>query len=227
MRAFLLAAGRGTRLGALTESTPKCLVEIRGTPLLDIWIQRLTAAGFTEVRLNTHHLASIVSEHVAKADYPIDVQPHHEPELLGTAGTLAHHRSWLAETDTLVAHADNFALFDIADFIRSHKARSPETLLSMLAFRTPTPETSGILQVDETNILRNMWEKSREQHGNLANAAIYILTPAVLTYLHGAFDFSTDVIPKLFGKIHVVETDRTHIDIGTPESLERAQNIEQ
>ncbi|MEY4400702.1 MAG: hypothetical protein RL072_567 [Actinomycetota bacterium] len=69
-----------------------------------------------------------------------------------------------------------------------------------------------------------MWEKSREDHGNLANAAIYALTPSVLPYLEGAFDFSTDVIPKLFKKISVVETDRTHIDIGTPESLQLAQH---
>ena len=95
--------------------------------------------------------------------------------------------------------------------------------MTMLAFRTPTPETCGILEVDSRHVLMNMWEKSHEDHGDLANAAIYALTPSVLPYLKGAFDFSTDVIPKLFNKINVVETDRTHIDIGTPESLQLAQ----
>ena len=44
MRAMLLAAGFGTRLRPLTENVPKCLVPIRGKPLLEIWLERLTEA---------------------------------------------------------------------------------------------------------------------------------------------------------------------------------------
>ena len=223
MRAFLLAAGRGTRLGNLTTRVPKCLVQIQGEPLLDIWIKRLTTAGFSEVRLNTHHLSDVVEAHIEKSRYAIDVTTHHEDELLGTAGTLWRHREWLASGDVLVAHADNYSLFDVEAFMRAHESRPSECLMTMLAFRTPTPESCGILDVDSHQILRNMWEKSRENHGNLANAAIYTAAPGLLPFLNAAFDFSTDVIPKLFGRISVIETDRTHIDIGTPESLALAQ----
>lgn len=45
MRAILLAAGFGTRLRPLTETVPKCLVPIKGKPLIQIWLERLSAAG--------------------------------------------------------------------------------------------------------------------------------------------------------------------------------------
>lgn len=224
MRAFLLAAGRGTRLGTLTDKVPKCLVPIRGEPLLDIWIKRLAAAGFSEVRLNTHHLSNVVEAHIKKSRYAIEVTTHYEDELLGTAGTLWHHREWLASGNVLVAHADNYSLFDIEAFIRAHEHRPTACLITMLAFRTSTPESCGILDVDSHQILWNMWEKSRENHGNLANAAIYAVAPDSLPFFNGAFDLSTDVIPRLFGRISVLETHRTHIDIGTPTALALANS---
>ena len=56
MKAFLLAAGLGTRLRPLTDHVPKCLMDIDGRPLLDIWLDTLASAGVDEVLLNVHHL---------------------------------------------------------------------------------------------------------------------------------------------------------------------------
>jgi NDP-sugar pyrophosphorylase family protein len=57
MRALLLAAGLGTRLRPLTLTVPKCLVPVRGKPLLDYWLEHLFAAGIERVLINTHLLA--------------------------------------------------------------------------------------------------------------------------------------------------------------------------
>jgi len=222
VRALLLAAGRGTRLGALTQHTPKCLVSVGGVALLDLWITRLASAGFSEVLVNTHHLAARVESHVASARYPIAVTTCFEPELLGTAGTIAAHRAWLQEDENLVAHADNYSQFDIEEFMGVHRSRNPRFAMTMLAFRTDTPHSCGILELGSSSGLLNMWEKSAESHGNLANAAIYALSPSVVESLVDEFDFSTEVIPNYFGRILVVETSKVHIDIGTPDSLARA-----
>lgn len=56
MKAFLLAAGFGTRLRPLTNTVPKCLVPISGTPLLEIWLDLLLHHGVNEVLINTHYL---------------------------------------------------------------------------------------------------------------------------------------------------------------------------
>ena len=62
MKAFLLAAGHGTRLRPITDNIPKCLVPIRGTPLLSIWLQLCKQFGIDEVLINVHAHASSVRE---------------------------------------------------------------------------------------------------------------------------------------------------------------------
>ncbi|MGA1039623.1 MAG: nucleotidyltransferase family protein, partial [Ilumatobacteraceae bacterium] len=76
--------------------------------------------------------------------------------------------------------------------------------LTMLAFRTQTPHTCGILEVDDQKILNQMYEKSHDNHGNLANAAFYILSKKLIAELRDETDFSNEVIPKYFGKALVV-----------------------
>ena len=70
-----------------------------------------------------------------------------------------------------------------------------------------------------------MYEKSLDDHGNLANAAFYILSKKLISELKNETDFSNEVIPKYFGKTLVVETSETFIDIGTPESYAHAQKV--
>src|SRR5690348_3567787 len=53
MKAIILAAGRGSRMNALTEDKPKCLVEFRGKPLIDWQIEALNKAGITEIGIVT------------------------------------------------------------------------------------------------------------------------------------------------------------------------------
>src|SRR5271156_909993 len=64
LKAFLLAGGHGTRLRPLTDSVPKCLMPIRGTPLLDIWLDLCSRSGITEVLINLHAHSRIVERHV-------------------------------------------------------------------------------------------------------------------------------------------------------------------
>lgn len=59
---MILAAGLGTRLRPLTDTVPKALVDIGGTPLLETVFKRLAAAGVTEVIINTHHLADQLTD---------------------------------------------------------------------------------------------------------------------------------------------------------------------
>ena len=88
MRAILLAAGYGTRLRPLTNTIPKCLVPIKGVPLLQIWLERLTNAGIGPFLINTHYLPKEVEGFAESSRYRDQVTLVHEPELLGTAGTL-------------------------------------------------------------------------------------------------------------------------------------------
>ena len=87
VKAILLAAGRGTRLQPLTNSVPKCLLELDGHRLLDFWISNLVNAGVEEVVVNTHHLHETVREYLLQvnSNEKINLIESFEPVLLGSA----------------------------------------------------------------------------------------------------------------------------------------------
>ena len=103
MKAFLLAAGVGSRLRPITDTIPKCMVTIGGQPMLDIWLDALDRAGVDEVLVNLHHLPDVVRDHVAERTAPPAVRTVFEPELLGSAGTLRAHRDWVAGEEMFLA----------------------------------------------------------------------------------------------------------------------------
>lgn len=225
MRAILLAAGLGTRLRPLTDKIPKCLVPIKGKPLLDVWCESLLSSGIERILINLHYMHEVVETHIQNSQYKKYVQTVYESELLGTAGTLLANKSFFNGEDGLLVHADNYSEADIGDLIIRHMQRSSSCMMTMLAFRTPTPQTCGILKVDSKDILQQMFEKSAEDHGNLANGAMYVLSPELVAKLTNETDFSNQVIPQYLRQILVVETDETYIDIGTPETYQLAQEI--
>src|SRR6476469_3008969 len=96
MKAFILAAGEGTRLRPLTESVQKCLLPIRGVPLLEIWLNNCKAAGITEVLVNAHAHAEAVKKFAATQKSGVRVSIVEEPQLLGSAGTPAENRGFVA-----------------------------------------------------------------------------------------------------------------------------------
>ena len=69
MKALLLAAGFGTRLRPLTNTTPKCLVTIKDKALLGIWLERLSQAGIEAFLINTHHLSDQVETYIEGSPY--------------------------------------------------------------------------------------------------------------------------------------------------------------
>jgi mannose-1-phosphate guanylyltransferase len=225
VRAILLAAGLGTRLRPLTDTTPKCLVPINGKPLLDIWCESLLSAGVTRLLVNLHYKSDQVKQHISMSKFAKDIETVFEPQLLGTAGTLNANKQFFEGDDGILLHADNYCEADIKHLISSHINRPSKCDLTMLAFRTQTPHTCGILEVDDHKILNQMYEKSLDDHGNLANAAFYVLSKKLIADLRDETDFSNQVIPKYFGKALVVETSETFIDIGTPETYAYAQQV--
>ena len=64
MNAMIFAAGRGTRLKALTDKLPKALVFVGGKPLLQHTIEKLKHSGFNEIIINVHHFADQIIEFV-------------------------------------------------------------------------------------------------------------------------------------------------------------------
>ena len=228
MRAILLCAGYGTRLRPLTNTIPKCLVPIRGRPLLDIWLQNLSQAGIGPFLINTHYLADQVAAFVEASPHRDQVTLVHERELLGTAGTLIANLNFFQSGDGMLIHADNYCLADFRAFMQVYKQRPPSCVMTMMTFRTDDPSSCGIVQLDEGGVVVGFHEKVAAPPGNLANGAVYILSAELLKRMdkdfHTVRDFSTEVLNRLVGKIFTYETSEVFLDVGTPENYARVNN---
>lgn len=226
MRALLLAAGFGTRLRPLTNTTPKCLVTIKDQVLLGIWLERLTQAGIEAFLINTHYLSEQVESYIEGSLYRDKVTLVREKILLGTAGTLVANLDFFEGQDGLMIHADNYCLANFHDFIQAHYQRPPYCVITMMTFRSENPENSGIVELDAKGVVIGFHEKVVNPPSNLANGAVYILSRELInmlaTDLYEVSDFSTEVLQHLVGKIYTYETQEYFIDIGSPEAYRNA-----
>ena len=229
-RALLLAAGLGTRLRPITLNTPKCLVPIGGEPLLGRWLRMLEIAGCDSVLINTHYLADQVETFLMSwSSSTMTVQCTYEPELLGTAGTLLANHEFFKGATGLLIHADNAMAGDIGDFLAAHRKRKAYCQLTMLTFITKTPSSCGIVELDEDHVVQAFHEKLIDPPGNRANGALYAFEQDFLDHLNQMnptpSDFSTEVIPTMLSRIQAWHTEKLYLDIGTPESLTKAQQL--
>src|SRR5690348_16434499 len=99
MKAFLLAAGHGTRLRRYSDPLPKRLLPSRRIPILDVCHTLYRQYGITEVLLNTHAPASAVKAFVTHWTDGVRVSVVEEQELYGSAGTLPANRAWVEHED--------------------------------------------------------------------------------------------------------------------------------
>ena len=106
MKAFLLAAGIGSRLRPITDTIPKCMLEVGGQPLLGIWLDELDRAGADEVLVNLHHMEEVVRAYVGQRAGPPAVRLVREPELLGSAGAVKKIETFFGDEHFLVIGCD-------------------------------------------------------------------------------------------------------------------------
>ncbi len=229
MKAILLAAGFGTRLRPLTDYIPKCLVPIKGKPLLEIWLENLTNAGLNSFLINTHYLAKKVDNYIENSQFHKNCVIKFEDKLLGTAGTVLNNFDFIGDEDCMLIHADNYCQENLKNFIIAHNQRPKHCLLTMMTFRTDNPIACGIVEINEDNVVIGFYEKVNDPPGNLANGAIYIISNDLIKLFKeeniSVSDFSIEVLNNLLGKIYSYETKEVFIDIGNPKSYLLANNI--
>ena len=225
MKAFLLAAGLGRRLGELTRHTPKCLLPIGGRPLLDYWFDALEAARVEEVLVNLHHHADTVQAYLDAKVTPIRIRTLREPELLGSAGTIRTAWDFVAdERDFFIIYADNFARVNLGRLARFH-GQHGDSVLTLVAYPTDEPQRCGVVELDEHQRVVSFEEKPLHPRSHLANAGLHAASRGLYDYLPTKIpaDLGFDVLPKLIGKMAGYVTDEYIQDIGTPETYARAQ----
>lgn len=229
MKALLLAAGFGSRLGDISKTKPKALVEINGVPIIEICMNKLIEAGVEEIIVNTHHKANLVEDFFASRNFKAKISLSYENVLLGTAGTLKKQFESLADGDFFVMHSDNYFSDTLIKMVESHTQRKNGKFGSLATFTTNSPQNCGVLTLDSDNKINGFYEKVENPPSNLANAAIYIFTNQIyenLFSIHEPFpDISKNLLPIIFSELNPYYIEGPFVDIGTPEGLAFARSL--
>ena len=224
MKAFLLAAGVGSRLRPITDTVPKCMVDIDGRPLIDIWLDAFDAAGVEEVLVNLHHLPDVVRRHLAARAGTPAVRTVFEPELLGSAGTLAANRDWIGGDEMFLAcNADNLTNFNLRSLVDAHRRHRPVATLTV--FRSGNPSAGGVVEVDADGTITGFTEKPAKPVSDLVNAGMYVLDPGLLAEIERPppVDIGYHLLPRLVGRARAMLVEGYFRDIGTVDAYRRAQ----
>jgi mannose-1-phosphate guanylyltransferase len=225
MKAILLAAGHGTRLRPLTDNLPKCLVPIRGTPLLQHWLDLCSRSGISEVLINLHQHIGLVEDFLRCHSSPVKVRIFQEKVLLGSAGTVLANRDWISEDQPFwIVYSDvltNTNLSAMADF---HAARKPVATLGL--YHVPEPSRCGIAITDQEGVIVDFEEKPQTPRSNLAFSGLMIVSPNIFDFIphQTPADIGFDVLPRLIGKMMGYPVHDYLLDIGTMTNYRTAQD---
>jgi mannose-1-phosphate guanylyltransferase len=224
MKAFLLAGGHGSRLRPLTDNTPKCLLPIQGTPMLQIWLGLCRHYAIDKVLINLHAHGETVRDFIKEYGGGVNVRLFEETSLLGSAGTILANRDWIAgETAFWVFYADVLTTANLDRMLAFHITKGQ--LATIGIYEVADPSKCGIVQVNEKGIVFDFVEKPKTPVSRLAFSGLMLATPAILDLIPDTspVDLGFHVLPQLVGRMAAYPIKEFLIDIGTLETYRKAQ----
>ena len=226
MRAFVMAAGYGKRLGGLGEEVPKPLLPLGGAPLIGFALEKLAAIGVEEVAVNLHHGAEKIRSALGNHARGVDIRYFHEPEILGTAGGVKNAEAFLGERDEpfFVLNADAPCGADLEAALERH--REGGFLATLILRESPEAEKYGVLEFDEAGRLGKFLGTSAPgvSQDGLRPAmftGLSVMSPEMLDHIPGgvASDISGEIYPRLMksgARIGAFPSDAYWMDVGSP-----------
>ena len=203
MKALVLCAGYGTRLGDLTREVPKPMLPICGEPLLAYTLRYLAHYGFDQVAINLHFKPKIIVDYFGHGSkFGVTLHYSYEEVLLGTAGAVKNLESYFSNVDDfLVMYGDLLTDQNLTALMEFHRAKQARATL-LLHQRA---ESNSLVQMDETNLIIGFVERPTEAERQAApypwvNSALQILNRRMLAHISSgqSADLPRDVyIPML------------------------------
>ena len=244
-QAMILAAGLGTRLKPLTDTMPKALVPVCGTPLLDINIRRLQQQGYDRFVVNIHHFAQQIRDYVALQDYAPQVLFSDETgQLLETGGGLKKAQQLFRDDEPILIH--NVDILDNVDYEHFSRQHLPDEDAVLLVSRRKTQRyllfDNAMHLMGWTNVatgeVKSPYEYVRRtglsQHGEALNmfafSGIHSFSPRLFALMDRFPDrFSIiDFYLSVCHRSHIVglvKDDLRLLDVGKLDTLEQAEQF--
>ncbi|MCX7795575.1 MAG: NDP-sugar synthase [bacterium] len=202
MKAFIMAAGEGTRLRPLTYIRPKPLVPLGNRPIITRIISLLKTNGITDIIINLHYKKEKIKDCLGDGkDFGVNIMYSEEEILLGTAGGVKKVEDILPDTFVVIS-GDIATDINIGEMIAFHKKKNALVTLAVTIADDPTKY--GVVSLNSDGKIQRFLEKpSRDKvFSPIVNAGIYVLEKEVLKEVpEGVFyDFGKQLFPALMEK---------------------------
>jgi mannose-1-phosphate guanylyltransferase len=227
MKALVLAAGKGSRLGDAAGGLPKPLADIGGSSPLERTLRWVAGQRPERIWINVHQGADAIRSRIGAEVDGVPVSYSHEPELLGTSGAW---KKLAAEWSSMsmVLYGDNFMRFDLEALRAAHREGGAPATIAIY-----DPAVHANTGVGGGRVVLRAGAVTEFVEGGSSgpiNAGAYCLEPEVLERVPGGFsDFGRDVLPLLAAegllRGHVVEQSGYCLGVDTPERLALARQM--
>jgi MurNAc alpha-1-phosphate uridylyltransferase len=226
-RGIILAAGLGMRMRPLTLNRPKPLIELGGRPMIDHCIDRLKAAGISEIVVNVHYLAEQVIAHCAgRKDVTLQIQDERDA-ILDTGGALVRARPFFQERPFVAFNSDSIWVEGMGSNMRRLMAAWDEAAMDCLMLLAPCWNTIGEVRRGDfvmDAFGRLTWPEPKRV-APFMFPGVQIMHPRLLD---GAPEgpFSTKLLwdrAMEAGRLHGVRLEGRWMHVGTPDALEEAE----
>jgi mannose-1-phosphate guanylyltransferase len=191
MKAFVLAAGLGTRLNPLTNHTPKPLIPVLNIPSLFYTFFLLKQAGIRDIICNIHHHFNAVRNFIESSNISgLTITFSEEPEILGTGGGLKKCEKLLGDEDFMLVNSDIITDIDLSALIQHHQGTGLPGTLTL--FETPAAATIGYVGVENGLVkdFRNL--RNTGLVSSLIYTGVAILSPEVFRFMKTEFSGIVD-----------------------------------
>ena len=226
---MILAAGLGTRLRPLTDTVPKPLLRVAGTPLIEWNLLLLRRCGITDVVINLHHLGALIEEHLGDGTkLAMRLSYSHEAVVLGTGGGIKRVEAFFGGEPFLVLNGDTLLELDLEALVRFHNGR--EALATMVVRADPDPDRWGAVEVDGAQRVIRITGRGRQDVTRAEKrmfAGVHVMHPRLLASVPSGRESS--IIDAYVGEIENratilgFEMNGYWSDVGTPERYAQVQ----
>ena len=226
-KAVVLAAGKGTRMGALTEDLPKPMLRVLGKPLLEHILDRLGQAGVRECGLITGYRHEVIERHFAR--YPMRIEFIHQQTIDGTAGAAKLARGFAGNDPFLLTYGDIWCEPDDYRRVMQPIELEPGTEATLAVKYVGDPFEGAAVYV-AGGFIRKIVEKPPKGTSatNWNSAGIYCFRPRVFEQIdrvplspRGEYEITSvfEQMIEVGQKLRAVEIQGSWRDIGRPEDL--------
>lgn len=225
MKALILSAGLGTRLGDLTKDIPKVMMDLNGKSCLERHIRSLMRQGIKEIAINTHYFPEQIKEILGDgSSLGVKIKYSFEEKLLGTSGALNNFRDFFDEDYFVVIYGDVVADFDVKNLVKEHISNDSEA--TIYVDKSRDMKGKGLVLSKDGWVTKFVEKPEKPIEGAGINSGCYVLNKSILDKIPDGFsDFAKDILPEMVSEGNVFSLEhKGHIfDIGTPEDLKHAR----